>query len=40
MPEPAEKGLCPPKLLLVLEPVLLDELALELDPLALPGMGG
>src|SRR5216117_3596114 len=40
LPEPAQHVLGAPQLLLVLQPVLLQEFVLRLDPLRLPGMGG
>src|SRR5437763_201196 len=40
LPEPAQHVLGAPQLLLVLQPVLLQELVLRLDPLRLPGVGG
>src|SRR5207237_2123560 len=40
LPEPPQDVLGAPQLLLVLQPVFLQELVLRLDPLRLPGMGG
>src|SRR5213592_2533204 len=40
LPEPPQDVLGPPELLLVLQPVLLEELVLRLDALRLPWMGG
>src|SRR5207247_9701904 len=40
LPEPAQHVLGAPQLLLVLQPVFLQEFVLRLDPLRLPRMGG